>query len=206
MSTNKQLARQQQGFSKVELSLTVVLAIVVMLASLYAIERIWHAKSVNQQVSEVSQVLGKIKRQYQMQSNTLGVSVNTLAPLGVWPPERLSKVGDNWKVSGVVKGSSEHIFSNSTAINSIAAHQGFIYSLHNLPEDMCAEVIKGLEKTVFAIYVAPSASAILSEAVPTGVVVKGHEDVNVQQGVLTDACQKDRSDLVTISFVKRLSN
>ena len=92
---------QQSGLSRIEISLAVAIAAVVMLGSMYAISRIIHADKVNKQISSVSNVFGKVKRQYQMQANTSGVSVSSLAPLGVWSSERLKKEGDTWTVSGV---------------------------------------------------------------------------------------------------------
>ena len=196
----------QKGFSKIDVSLSMIIGLVVMLGSVYAIHRILHADKVNKQISEVTSVFGKLKRQYQMQSNTMGVSVNNLAPLGLWPNEQMTKTGENWTIHGVVKGSTEHIFSNSAQIDSIPVHQGFIYNLHNMPQDMCAEVIKGLEKNIFAIYVTPSKDIKLGEATPTGEVVKANEDVSVKPDELEKACRTNSGNMVTISLVNRLTN
>lgn len=196
----------QKGFSKIDISVSMIIGLVVMLGSVYSIHRIVHADKVNKQVSEVTSVFGKLKRQYQMQSNTMGVSVNNLAPLGLWPKEQMTKTGENWTIHGVVKDSTEYIFSNAAQIDSIPAHQGFIYNLHNMPQDMCAEVINSLEKNIFAIYVTPSEDIQLGEATPTGAVVKANEDVSVKPDVLEKACRSNSGKLVTITLVNRLTN
>ena len=197
---------QQSGLSRIEISLAVAIAAVVMLGSMYAISRIIHADKVNKQISSVSNVFGKVKRQYQMQANTSGVSVSSLAPLGVWSSERLKKEGDTWTVSGVVTGSTEYMASNSEAINSIPPQQAFIYTLHKLPKDMCAETIKGLEKTVFAAYVADPKDYVLGSTMPKGTVVKANEDAAIAPDTLGTACESISGNLVTITLVNRLTN
>ena len=197
---------QQQGLSRIDVTVYVVIALLVMLGSLYAINRILHEDKLNQQISAVNNVFGKIKRQYQMQSDTKGVSVNSLAPLGVWPAERMRREGDQWMVSGVIKGSSEYLASNTETIQSISAHQGFLYTLHNLPKDFCAQTIKGLDKTVFAVFVANPKDYVAGATRPPGKVVKTNEDAEIAPDSLSQTCESISGNLVTITLVNRLTN
>ena len=204
--TTRSNHHHQKGFTRVDITVAVVLSALVMLGSVYAMTRILHSDKVNKQISSVSYVFGKIKRQYQMQANTRGVSVSSLAPLGVWPSERLKKEGDSWTVTGVVNGSTEYMASNSESINSIPTQQAFIYTLHKLPKDMCAETIKGLEKTVFAVFVADPKDYVVGATMPIGTVVKANEDAAIAPEALATACESISGNLVTISMVNRLTN
>ena len=182
-------ARQQKGYSLVELSVALAIVAVILVGALLGTRQIMLTNSVNNQVRETATVITKIQRQYAKQSNTAGANTQMLVPLGIWPGERTSQANGTWTVRGVINSMTESVFANEAAIGTLPANGGFIYTLRGVPVEACADMVTALDSVAFAIYAGPQASsAPTTGATPTSTAVKTADSGSVNLTELARGC------------------
>ena len=201
---NRSLNSNQRGYSLVELSVALSIVAVVMVAALMGTRQILQTNNVNNQIKDVAIVIQKIQRQYLKQSNTSTVSVDNLAPLGVWPNERASSLNNIWSVRGIIGGTSEYVFTNKSTVGSLNMNSGIIYTLHNVPVSACADIILGLDPLSFAIYAGENITPPGDGTTPTTTAVKAADAIALTPAKLATACAPNTSKLVQISAFVRL--
>jgi prepilin-type N-terminal cleavage/methylation domain-containing protein len=203
-TTFKRFPSSQKGYSLVELSVALAIVAVILVGALLGTRQIMLTNSVNNQVKESAIVISKIQRQFTKQSNTATASTNVLAPLNIWPSERSSIAGTNWAIRGVINGSSELVFSNETAIGTLPANSGFIYTLRQVPVDACAELVTAMDAVSFALYVGASpATAPSTGSTPSTTNVKVADTGSVDLTNLATACKPVTGSAVDIAIVFR---
>jgi prepilin-type N-terminal cleavage/methylation domain-containing protein len=194
----------QRGYSLVELSVALAIVAVILVGALLGTRQIMLTNSVNNQVKDSAIVISKIQRQFAKQSNTANASNNVLAPLSIWPSERTSLNGTNWTIRGVINGSSELVFSNTSAIGTLPAKSGYIYILRQVPVDACSELVTALDAVAFAIYAGASAATAPADgATPTSTNVKVADTGAVSLTELATACKPVAGAAVDIAMVFR---
>jgi prepilin-type N-terminal cleavage/methylation domain-containing protein len=197
------IASTQRGYSLVEISVALAIIAVILVGGLMGARHVLLSNSVNGQIRETSTVVTKLQRQYAKQPNTAGASTSILAPLGIWPSERATGRNGIWTVRGVFSGSSEHVFSNDSAIGNVAANSGFIYTLRQIPVDACSELVTSLDSMAYAIYTGVTAAAPTSGTTPSTTVVKAADTNQVNLTELAKGCSPNTSNAVDVSIVLR---
>ena len=138
---------RQQGFTLVELGISMVLIASMVLAGFYVVKRIRTDAAVNASIASASISMNQANASYAGMRNTTGASIDVLAAMNVWPKERhiitLNKSGTevlSQTVSGIkghFSGSKEMMFADGTGT-------GFIYHFYNIPTEACLPLVKNL--------------------------------------------------------------
>lgn len=205
---SQNISKKQGGYSLVELSIALAIVSVILVGGLMGTRQILMTNNVNNQLKESAQVIAKITRNFQKQSDTSAASVTNLAPIGVWPAERASKdTAGKWTIRGVMGGSAEHVFANKAAIVSMAANQGFLYYIHNVPSAACADLVNGLDSMAYAIY-AGDATKLLATSIDGSTpgtdfkAVKVGDTNQVNQADLATGCDNSKARVSIIAAVR----
>jgi prepilin-type N-terminal cleavage/methylation domain-containing protein len=197
---------RQAGYTLVELSVALAIVGVILVGALVGSRQVLLSNSVNAQVRDSAQVIAKVQRQYAKQTSTTGATTDVLGPLAIWPSDRATVSGTATTVRGVIGGSSEFIFTNDAAIGTLAANQGFIYTLRKVRTDACADLVTALDPLSFAIYAGASpAAAPTNGSTPTTTAVKAADTSSISMSNLATACAPTGNpNEVDISVVFRL--
>ncbi len=202
----KAKASSQKGYSLIEISIVLAITAVILIGALMGSRQVMLSSSVNAQVRETATVISKLQRQYIKQTDTSAATVNSLAPLGIWPSERVSKSGSGtsttYSVRGAISGTTEFVFGNSEDIGSLSAKSGFVYTIRNVPKDACPELLTALDSLAMAIY-AGKLTANPTGAKPTTTAVKEPEASQVSLTSLGTACNPAAENVVDVSLVIR---
>ena len=140
---------KQQGFTLVELSITLVLIAGIVLGGLYYIQRIQVENAINKTASDAAVSMNAAIAAVAADKSTTGHTLTSLATMNVWARDRLT-VGTDGKVTSVAgpfPGSTESITPNDADINStpvLPKEQGFVYWINNVPGEACSSVAKNL--------------------------------------------------------------
>lgn len=188
-SFKQQLFSSQAGYSLVELSVALAIIAVILIGALMGTRQVMLSNSLNNQVRDSAALISKVQRHYTKQSNTASATTHVLGRLGVWPAERATVTATATTVRGVFNGSSEFIFSNSAAMGSLPANGGFIYTLRNVPNEACGDLISAFDSLAFAIYAGPSPAAAPTDgSTPTTTNVKAADSTAVDMALQAQAC------------------
>lgn len=194
----------QKGYSLVELSVALAIIAVILLGALMGTRQVMLSNSVNNQVRETATVISKVQRHFSKQPNTASVNTHVLGRLGVWPPERATVRATATSVRGVLNGSSEFIFSNSSAIGTMPANSGFIYTLRNVPTEACGDLLTALDTLSFALYAGPSPGAAPADGSnPSSTVVKAPDATAIDMANQAAACAPGNANGVDVAIVFR---
>lgn len=139
--------QQQQGFTLVELSITLVLIAGFLLAGLYFVQRIQLENAINKTTADATVTMNAAIAATAGDASTANHSVTSLAAMNVWPKDRLIyKDGAVSEVAGQFPGSTEKLAPNVAIATTppLGANQGFTYTLNNIPSEACASVVKNL--------------------------------------------------------------
>jgi prepilin-type N-terminal cleavage/methylation domain-containing protein len=203
---SQNISKKQGGYSLVELSIALAIVSVILVGGLMGTRQILMTNNVNNQLKESAQVIAKITKNFQKQSDTKEATVDNLAPVGVWPSERASKdTGGKWAIRGVMGGSAEHVFANKAQIVSMAASQGFMYYIHNVPSAACADLVNGLDSMAYAIYAGDAAKLTTIDGATPGSdfeVVKAADTNQVNQAKLAKGCDNSLARVSIIAAVR----
>jgi prepilin-type N-terminal cleavage/methylation domain-containing protein len=199
------ISKKQGGYSLVELSIALAIVAVILVGGLMGTRQIIMTNNVNNQLKDAAQVITKITRNFQKQPDTSTVSVNNLAPIGVWPAERATLTGTTWTVRGIMGGSTETVFPNTdTTIGSLStANQGFLYTIHNIPSAACADLVNGLDSIAYAIYAGNAVGFTPSGAEPTTLATVKAADANqVNQATLATGCSTANARVSVVAVIR----
>jgi len=202
----------QQGFTLVELGISMVLIAGMVLAGFYVVKRIRTDAAVNAAIASANVSMNKANAAFSGSDTTVGANINTLAAMNIWPKERQiitqNKSGTT-VLSNVVTGIKGH-FSGSEemmwadGVNSWPANSGFIYHMWRVPQEACLPLIKNL-----AMH--PTTRSILAgvhnPTKPTGGFGASKTIVKTYTGTLNlflaaEACLKDQLVDIAVQFDK----
>lgn len=201
----KQVGRQR-GYSLVELSIALAIVAVIIVGGLMGTRQILLTNGINNQLKDSAQTITRVVKQFQRQKTTAGLSVNTLAPLGYWPSERVNEVKGVWSVRGVIGGTTEFVFPNAAAVGTLASDQALVYVIRNVPSAGCADLVGGLDALAYAIYAGKAAAADpTTGAIPAGATEVKEPDANaVNLTKLATGCSTVNDLVDVVAVVKVL--
>jgi prepilin-type N-terminal cleavage/methylation domain-containing protein len=139
--------QQQQGFTLVELSITLVLISGIVLSGLYFVQRIQIENAINKTASDAAVSMNAAIAAVAGESSTEGHTLQSLSTMNVWARDRLTVNANGvvTNVAGPFPGSSESILPNTVEITkNLPKGQGFVYFIDSVPAEACSNVAKNL--------------------------------------------------------------
>ena len=143
----KRQIQKQQGFTLVELSITLVLIAGFILSGLYFVQRIQTENAINKTTADAGISMNAAIAATAGDASTTGHTVASLAAMNVWPKDRLVINASTHLVTGVTgsfPGSTETMLPNTAIGTVMPAGQGFTYTINNIPAEACATLAKNL--------------------------------------------------------------
>jgi type II secretory pathway pseudopilin PulG len=138
---------KQQGFTLVELGISMVLIASMILAGFYTIKRIRTDAAINAAIASANVSMNQANAAYAGMEKTTGAKVDILAAMNVWPKERFitteTKSGtaviktEVTSIKGHFSNSREMMFSDNPGT-------GFVYHFYNIPSEACLPLVKNL--------------------------------------------------------------
>ena len=185
---NVSLKSPQQGYTLVELSISVAILSVLIVAGLLGVQAILTSGKVNDQIKTVAKLSAKASALFASNSGgTTNVTQQQMINVGAW---------DASKANGAVVtssfGSLETIAPNTAAIGAMAINTGFVHTINSIPQAACADLASGVSGFVYALHVMAASSALpalwpANSAKPPGAA-------NVSLSNLANACNSTNSD------------
>lgn len=180
--------RPQQGYTLVELAISVAILSVLIVAGLLGVQSILTSGKVNDQIKTVAKLSAKSSAMFANNSGgTTGVTQQQMINVGGW---------DASKANGAVVtssfGSLETIIPNAAAIGTMAANTGFVYKINSIPQAACADLASGVSGFVFALHVTAASSLAPAD---WSASVKPPGAANVSLTNLANSCNNPNSDV-----------
>jgi prepilin-type N-terminal cleavage/methylation domain-containing protein len=184
------LQGKQQGYTLVELAISVAILSVLIVAGLLGVQSILTSGKVNDQIKTVAKLAAKSSALFASSaSGTAGVIQQQMVNVGAW---------DASKANGAVVtssfGSLETITPNANAIGAMAANTGFVYKINSVPQAACADLANGLSGFVFALNVVGASSVAPNDWSTGNAAVKLPGGANVTLANLANSCNNANSD------------
>jgi prepilin-type N-terminal cleavage/methylation domain-containing protein len=178
---------RQQGYTLVELAISVAILSVLIVAGLLGVQSILTSGKVNDQVKTVAKLSAKASAMFANNSTgTTGVTQQQVINVGGWDATKAN--GGNITSSF---GSSETITPNAAAIGAMAANTGFVYKINSIPQAACADLASGVAGFVYALHVTGNPSAAPADWAAS---VKAPGNANVSLTGLANSCNAANSD------------
>jgi len=180
----------QQGYTLVELAISVAILSVLIVAGLLGVQSILTSGKVNDQIKTVAKLSAKTSAMFANNSGgTTGVSQQQMINVGGWDASKA-----NGDVVTSSFGSLETITPNANTIGVMAANTGFVYKISSVPQAACADLANGLSGFVYALHVRSASSAAPADWVTENSVVKVPGNANITLANLANSCGNANSD------------
>ena len=177
----------QQGYTLVELAISVAILSVLIVAGLLGVQAILTSGKVNDQIKTVAKLTAKASALF-ASTGTSGVNQKQMIQVGAWDASKAN--GENVTSSF---GSKETIEHNSKVIGAMAEGTGFVYKIFAVPQAACADLATGLSGFVFSLHVSAVSSGGTKE--PTDwtakTAVKAPGAANVTFTNMADSCSSN---------------
>ena len=121
--------RPQQGYTLVELAISVAILSVLIVAGLLGVQSILTSGKVNDQIKTVAKLSAKASALFSS-GGTSGITQKQMINVGAWDASKANAAG---AVTSSF-GSTETITPNAAAIGDMPAGSGFIYTVRAIPQ------------------------------------------------------------------------
>jgi len=176
---------KQQGYTLVELAISVAILSVLIVAGLLGVQSILNSGKVNDQIKTVAKLTAKSSALFaSAASGTTGITTQQMLNLGGWDASK--SINGNITSSF---GGQETMGSNNAKIGDMPPNVGFIYKINAVPQAACADLANGISGFVYALHIKeyPSLAAPV-DWVGESSVVKAPGTTNVNRGSMATAC------------------
>ena len=178
---------RQQGYTLVELAISVAILSVLIVAGLLGVQSILTSGKVNSQIKTVAKLSAKASAMFANNSTgTTGVTQQQVINVGGWDATKAN--GANITSSF---GSAETITPNAAAIGAMAANTGFVYKVSSIPQAACADLASGVAGFVYALHVTGNPSAAPADWTAS---VKAPGNANITFANMATSCSNANSD------------
>ena len=181
--------RPQQGYTLVELAISVAILSVLIVAGLLGVQSILTSGKVNDQIKTVAKLSAKASALFSS-SGTSGITQKQMINVGAWDASKANSAS----VVTSSFGSTESIESNTAVIGDMAANTGFVYTIRAIPQAACADLASGLSGFVYALNVGEASSVAPTTKAGWDGSVKPPGAANVSISNLASGCTKATSD------------
>ena len=183
---------KQQGYTLVELAISVAILSVLIVAGLLGVQSILTSGKVNDQIKTVAKLSAKSSALFAT-TGTSGVTRAQMVNVAAWDS---SKIINGNPTSSF--GSIETIEPNAALIGNMAANTGFVYRIPAVPQAACADLANGLSGYVFALQVVATSGAVPANWAAGNGAVKTPGAANVTLANLANACNANSDFLLAI--------
>ncbi len=183
--------QSQRGYSLIELSLVLAVVAILLVGSLAGVQRILRSNTANNTLKETTTAVANVTTQTIRQADFAGATLQNMSGLGVWDPARVTGAGTANAAVTHPFGGQVYIISSTEAIGTYPVNQTFKYTLSNIPREVCADLVQGLDSMAYAIGVRNTATP---PAAPGGAALVGANTVkaaganNVALATLSTLC------------------
>jgi prepilin-type N-terminal cleavage/methylation domain-containing protein len=186
---------KQQGYTLVELAISVAILSVLIVAGLLGVQSILTSGKVNDQIKTVAKLAAKSSAMFASSANgTTGVTQQQMINMGAWDVSKTN--GGNVNSSF---GSRETIIPNAAAIGApgaMPANTGFVYRISNVPQAACADLANGLSGFVFALNITAVSGPVPADWSTGNAAVKPPGAANVTLANMANSCNNANSDFL----------
>lgn len=209
MKTTDSRRASQHGISLVEMSVAIALLAVVLVGTLWGVQKVRLEQWLNKARQDIPVTLTALSSSFATQNNTLGANTQILSLMNVWPKDRVNNPGQaTVRVNGPFPGSQEMVFSspNQHPPRIIQANQGLAYWVTNVPPEACLPLLQTMatHRAVANLYVLPVTTAPALNARGTSLVTFGNSDVlTINMTAAANACSGSTNKQV-IAIVARV--
>lgn len=152
-------AARQQGYTLIELSIALAIISVIIVGSLFGVQRILANNRANNLLAEVPRINAALVGAAVNSGSLTGITTNQAAALGAFSPNTVTRNGTTVTVSNAF-GGGLFIQGNGADFDGVGgADRGYIVVAHGIPNDMCATVVNGLAPLAQAMWVEPAPAA-----------------------------------------------
>jgi prepilin-type N-terminal cleavage/methylation domain-containing protein len=179
----------QQGYTLVELAISVAILSVLIVAGLLGVQAILTSGKVNDQIKTVAKLTAKASALF-ASTGTSGVIQKQMIQVGAWDASK----ANGEKVTSSF-GSSETIEPNKSEIGSMPANSGFVYTIKAVPSAACSDLATGLAGFVFALNVQSVSGSAIPTSWTTGTgAVKAPGNANITFTNMATSCSNANTD------------
>jgi len=188
---NTKAIQSQRGYSLIELSLVLAVVAILLVGSLAGVQRILRSNTSNNTLKETTAAVAAVITQTMKLPDFTTVNTVAMSGLGLWDPARVTN-------AGLAAATVSHPFGGRVYVNSVNAAQGpylvnqtLKYTLENVPREVCADLVQGLDTMAYSIAVRDSAAAAANPgtaAPAAATVVKAAGATNVTLATLSTNC------------------
>lgn len=200
----KNMKSKQQGYSLVELSISLAIIAILLAGGLTGVQQILRANKVNNLIKSTNSAVAAITTQTMRQANFAGATLQALSGLGVWPTTAVVNGGAAGATVTHEFNGAVGVQPNANGLGTYAANQTLRYTLLNVPAEACADVVQGLEPVAERIYVTgPAPAAVPVDGTEPAVALRV-KDINTRINLATlgTNCGQNRNTMIDFYIAK----
>lgn len=190
--SSKQAARQQ-GYTLIELSISLAIISVIIVGSLIGVQRILANNRANNLLAEVPRVNAALVGAAVNSTDFSVINTTRAAALGAFSPNTVKwNTTDGSATISNAFGGSLFIQGNTANFDGVGGpDRGYIVVATGVPNDMCATVVNGLAPLAQAMWVKDATEDYdkVLAAVPTKLVKGPQANSNVDLNALSTDCR-----------------
>ncbi|OWQ89777.1 hypothetical protein CDN98_04500 [Roseateles terrae] len=150
-------AARQQGYTLIELSIALAIISVIIVGSLFGVQRILANNRANNLLAEVPRINAALVGAAVNSATFSDITTKRAAALGAFSPNTVAWNGDNVTVTNSF-GGALFIQGNAANFDGVGGpDRGYIVIATGIPTDMCATVVNGLAPLAQAMWVETTA-------------------------------------------------
>ncbi len=142
---------QQGGYTIVELSIALTIIAILIVSGLVAVNSVLTSGKANSQIEDAGRGLAKL--QSFVTVGTSSITTSGAIGMGLFPSGRVSGTTITNQFGG-----REFVEANASTLDGVDAAKGAIYSLTNIPKQICTDIAASLAPLAYSVWVSTAIS------------------------------------------------